>query len=274
MHWQFWQTRVFVAPLLTKTPLFNEHSVSLAAMASSIIRACRRSLLSSFSPSSGLHYLTQSPLLYLHKDSSECLCQTRTHKSESGLQSPFDANIVRILRTEIEYQSEYAPPDQPVSHFNFFDIEDHPGEQWIRLKGKFEEKEDIKVEATMFDGCVSVPKPGDDTDWEDTHLHISLLVDISKGEGSEALEFVCSAWPNYLEIQKVYILQRDGLRPRAYMGPNFRELNAKLQNAFREYLEARGVTDELSAFLHEYMVNKDRIELIRWLGTVKSFVQH
>lgn len=40
-----------------------------------------------------------------------------------------------------------------------------------------------------------------------------------------------------------------------------------------QFLEARGVNDELSVFLHEYMMNKDRIELIRWLCGLKSFVE-
>jgi complement component 1 Q subcomponent-binding protein len=50
-------------------------------------------------------------------------------------------------------------------------------------------------------------------------------------------------------------------------------LNKELQKRLREYLEARGVNDELSFFLHDYMLNKDRIELIQWLGKVKSFVE-
>ena len=52
-----------------------------------------------------------------------------------------------------------------------------------------------------------------------------------------------------------------------------RKMDAKLQKALKEYLEARGVNDELAVFLHEFMVNKDRTELIRWLGNVKTFVE-
>lgn len=53
----------------------------------------------------------------------------------------------------------------------------------------------------------------------------------------------------------------------------FRELDDELQNSLYEYLEERGVSDELAGFLHEYMRNRDKIELIRWLGTLKSFVE-
>lgn len=99
-------------------------------------------------------------------------------------------------------------------------MEDRPGEQWITLRGKFGENETIKIEATMFDGSVVVPKSGDDSTAEDVRLHISLLVDISKGEDCD-LEFVCSSWPDHIEIQKVYIFRRDGSLKWPYMGPNF-----------------------------------------------------
>ncbi|KAI5586710.1 hypothetical protein POPTR_006G261601v4 [Populus trichocarpa] len=58
----------------------------------------------------------------------------------------------------------------------------------------------------MFDGYVTVPKLGDVASDEDLRLHISVIVDISRGDGGEKLEFLCSAWPDHLEIQKVYLL--------------------------------------------------------------------
>jgi complement component 1 Q subcomponent-binding protein len=54
----------------------------------------------------------------------------------------------------------------------------------------------------------------------------------------------------------------------------YRKLDAKIQKALKEYLEARGVNDELSVFLHEYMMNKDRTELIQWFGNVKTSVEN
>ncbi|KMT19021.1 hypothetical protein BVRB_2g031170 [Beta vulgaris subsp. vulgaris] len=233
----------------------------------------RKWLPSPFSLSSNLSHRLRLPLLQTFRFTPESPTQIRTHFSESKVRSPFDSNIIRILRNEVEYQNEYAPPHEPSATFNSFSVEDRPGEQFVRLRHKFSEKEDIKLEATMFDGCVSEPKAGDDADGEDIRLHISLLVDISKGEGSDGLGFVCSAWPDGLEIMKVYMLRENKLLPKAHMGPNTRNLNPKLRKALHEYLEARGVNAELSVFLHQYMVNKDRTELLRWLETVKSFVE-
>ncbi|TQD97774.1 hypothetical protein C1H46_016640 [Malus baccata] len=152
---------------------------------------------------------------------SASLFHSRHYASEAFSQSPMEANILRIIRNEVEYQSEYAPPQQ-------------------------------SSECT---------------------LHLSMLVDITKGDDSKDLEFLCSAWPDRLEVQKVYVLERDRMPAKPYMGPDFRSLNGRIQQRFSEYLEARGVNDELSVFLHQYMMNKDRIELIKWLGKVKSFVE-
>lgn len=54
----------------------------------------------------------------------------------------------------------------------------------------------------------------------------------------------------------------------------YRKLDAKIQKVLKEYLEARGVNNELSVFLHEYMMNKDRTELIQWFGDVKTSVEN
>lgn len=143
----------------------------------------------------------------------------------------------------------------------------------MTMKGKYGDSEEIKIEAAMFDGYVLVPKAGEDSNGENVLLHTSLLVDISKGQGCPEMEFLCSAWPDRLEIQNVYLLNRDKIITNPYMGPHFRKMNGKLQKRLYDYLEVRGVNNELCVFLHEYMMNKDRIELIQWLGNVKSFVE-
>lgn len=110
---------------------------------------------------------------------------------------------------------------QPATEFKSFSVEDCPGEQCIVMKGKFGEDENIKMEATMFDGFMTVPRTGLDASGRDVRLHISLLVDISKVDGSEEIEFLCSVWPNRIEIQKLYKLRRNKITGQPYMGPNF-----------------------------------------------------
>ncbi|XVE71244.1 hypothetical protein DITRI_Ditri10aG0135100 [Diplodiscus trichospermus] len=232
------------------------------------IRTAQRTIVSAVSASKSLTNGSQSRIT-----TAGSLLQFKPYATCKTQESPFKANILRILSNEIEYQHEYAPPHQPATSFNSFTIQDRPGEKWMTMRGKYGDNEDIKIEVTMFDGCVFVPKPREDSNGENVLLHISLLVDISKGQGFPEMEFLCSARPDRLEIQKVYLLNRDKIIINPYMGPDFRKMNGRLQNTFSHYLEARGVNNKLCVFLHEYMMNKDRIELIQWLGNVKSFVE-
>ncbi|KAH0871530.1 hypothetical protein HID58_078552 [Brassica napus] len=161
---------------------------------------------------------------------------------------------------------------QPATEFKSFSVEDRPGEQCIVMKGKFGEDETIKMEATMFDGFMTVPRTGLDASGRDVRLHVSLLVDISKADGSEDMEFLCSVWPNRIEIQNLYMLRRDKITGQPYLGPKFGSLKYDFQTAIKEFLRVRGIDSELCFFFHEYMMNKDRIELIQWLRKLDSFM--
>lgn len=57
------------------------------------------------------------------------------------------------------------------------------------------------------------------------------------------------------------------------LGLCFRDFDKKLQNALLDFLKARGVNNDLSVFLHQFMANKDRTELIRWLEKTMSLVE-
>ncbi|KAH6757887.1 hypothetical protein C2S52_023209 [Perilla frutescens var. hirtella] len=198
---------------------------------------------------------------------------------QSQSQSPFESRLRTILRNEIQYQHDYAPPHQPVTEFDRFVVEDRPGQQWITLRSESAEGENIKIEATMFDGSILANQGSecdDEEQQEAVHLHISMLVDIwRKGEETDydPMEFVCSAWPHSLEIQKVYTLNRLRSPTQPYMGPDIKNVNSKLRTGFYEFLDARGINGDLSRFLHQYMMNKDRIELIQWLGKVQSYFE-
>lgn len=108
---------------------------------------------------------------------------------------------------------------QPVQEFDSFKVDERPGEQWIRLSRKFGENEEIKVEVTMFDHSIPV---GDVAKGEDVQLHITMIVDVFKGEGSNVLEFVCSAWPDSIEIQKVFTRGHERMAGHPYLGPGFK----------------------------------------------------
>ena len=89
------------------------------------------------------------------------------------------------------------------------------------MKRKFGEKEDITIEATMFDGSIPVSSSGKVWD-DDVQLHITFIVNISKGDDSNVLEIMCSAWPDAIEIKKLFVRGHYRTPDQPYFGPEFK----------------------------------------------------
>ncbi|CAN6205078.1 unnamed protein product [Urochloa humidicola] len=199
------------------------------------------------------------------------------------LRSPLDGRLHRLLRSEITYLAERRPPYAPPTSFKSFAVEDRPGEQWVRLRAArrgAEAGEEMKVEATMFDGAAE-PLPEDaplfhrvESLERGPRLHLSLIVEVTRAD--RVLGFICSAWPDELAVRHVLTLRvggggganRDGARG----GRNFEKLGAGEKEAVTQFLKEREVDEELAGFLHEYMANKEKMELLRWLKNIESFL--
>ncbi|KAL1198614.1 hypothetical protein V5N11_011263 [Cardamine amara subsp. amara] len=236
------------------------------------VRCLRRSVFSISSPSIAYRNpkigfpSNQNPKFLI---SRRCL-SSGSYVSEMQ-KSAFEGNILRLIRNEIEYELDHSPPLQLPSSFGPFTVDERPGEQWISLKRQFGEKEDIKIEATMFDR--SVPSSKSTSTEPEYVLHITFIVNISKAGAGEAFEIMCSAWPDTIEISKLCVRKGIKSSPSSYNGPEFEELDDELQDALYQFLEQRGISDELAVFLHQYMKNKDKGEYVRWMDSVKSYVE-
>ncbi|KAL8265800.1 hypothetical protein R6Q59_003144 [Mikania micrantha] len=236
-----------------------------------IIQTSRRPFL--FLAKTLIPHLHQRFALQTHKITSKLppnFVMNAFSTSTLRLKSPLESNLLRMLTNEIEIESQYATPHRPEKNFNAFLVEDRPGEQIVTLMGRSTLDENIKIEATMFDGVSPNMDEGNEPNGQ---LHISVLVDILKSDGGDMLEFVCSAWPERLEIQKIYVIGLGETLARPYIGPDFRVLDKKIQSAMYEFLNARGINNDLCLFLHHYVWNKDKIEHIQRLKLLRSYVE-
>lgn len=50
-------------------------------------------------------------------------------------------------------------------------------------------------------------------------------------------------------------------------------MDEDLQESLLEYLEERGINDDLAVFLHDYVANKDVCEHVRWMGNIKAYLE-
>uniref|UniRef100_A0A0E0LV97 Uncharacterized protein n=1 Tax=Oryza punctata TaxID=4537 RepID=A0A0E0LV97_ORYPU len=195
--------------------------------------------------------------------------------------SAFSDHLLRSLRSEISSCRAPSPPPSAAP----FAVDDRPGEQWIRLRRAFgggddddDEEEEVRVDATMVDGATAPTRSGEvaeDAAGPQLRMHISVNVEVIKAVRPDlALTFECSAWPDEMEVERVYPVHRGGpVATQQYMGRQFSELDDEMQSAVHDYLEHRGVNDELAAFLHSYMENKEQTELVRWFKNMECFIK-
>ncbi|XP_039854193.1 uncharacterized protein LOC120712472 isoform X2 [Panicum virgatum] len=152
------------------------------------------------------------------------LLQSRTYISDMRRSALVD-RLLRSVRSEISFLDNSAPPPSPPAPAPFA-VEDCPGEQWARLRRVFPaaegEEEEVRVDATLVDGALPPSRSGADTGGQ-PRLHISVKVEVSKAaRPGVALNFECSAWPDEMEVQRVFPVRRGGPSPlRQYVGRQF-----------------------------------------------------
>ncbi|XP_074286075.1 uncharacterized protein At2g39795, mitochondrial-like [Silene latifolia] len=188
----------------------------------------------------------------------------------------FKNHLLRLLRNEIQYELTDSPLQQLPAEFRGFKVEERPGEQWISLGKKIGKSEEIAIEVTMFDKSVPIPKEGEipGLPGEEVQLHITMIISIFKEKSNQVLELICSAFPDTLEIQKLFVREQSKFPTKQpYTGPKFRELDDQLQDSLYDFLHERGIDDNLCVFLHRYIQYKDKAEYIRWMESVKSMVE-
>ena len=153
------------------------------------------------------------------------LLPSRTYISDMRRSALVD-RLLRSVRSEISFLDNSAPPPSPPAPAPFA-VEDRPGEQWARLRRVFPaaegEEEEVRVDATLVDGALPPTRSGADTG-APPRLHISVKVEVSKAaRPGVALNFECSAWPDEMEVQRVFPVRRGGPSPlRQYVGRQFR----------------------------------------------------
>jgi len=68
-------------------------------------------------------------------------------------------------------------------------------------------------------------------------------------------------------------MQRFERSMNEYNGPDFTTLDERIQTSFTEYLEGYGINEHLAAFVECMSLDKDQRLYMRWLNSVKSFIQ-
>lgn len=192
-----------------------------------------------------------------------------------------------VLRTELEDDTNMGSRDMPEELAELMEtvtrkmtIKDTPGESVVRLFSNTESPERLEIEFDVRD--VGFSNPGGD-EFLDEHVEegdeVENLTDdqpsiafvVSHTKGRNVLRFRCSAegFPTIDTIE--YGPTDQDTSEEKYPGPNFEDLDERVQEAFNEHLSQLGVDDTMCAFITQYAEYKEQQEYTAWLEKVITF---
>jgi len=112
-------------------------------------------------------------------------------------------------------------------------------------------------------------------------IRVSFSVTKSNGSGALSIDTVCQEGSFMVDAISFYkdakvgtelSADADWKRRGLYIGPQFDTLDVTVQEEFEKYLQERGINESLALFIPEYAEYKEQKEYVKWLESVKSFV--
>jgi len=111
--------------------------------------------------------------------------------------------------------------------------------------------------------------------------HASITIE-RPGKGAIAIEATAQDgdfiiedlyWFPQADLADPATAEKDWSRRTLYTGPPFNNLDEDLQILLEKYLDERGINTRLAIFIPDYIDHKEQKEYIRWLNSIKSFVE-
>jgi len=209
-------------------------------------------------------------------------------------QGETDLSLSQKLHEEIKYELEASKDIPTVPEFlqkfrssGVWRIEDIEGNDEVAIVRTFG-NETIRVLFSIAD--IDAPQDtafeGAEESEEQEALNVAPIrcsITISKGSDQGALAIDALAQDGAIVIDNVSFYkdaklatdltsEADWKRRGLYIGPQFDHLDVGVQEEFERFLDERGIGGELAIFVGEYSEYKEQKEYVKWLQSVKSFI--
>ncbi|KAL4464776.1 hypothetical protein ABPG74_011337 [Tetrahymena malaccensis] len=111
--------------------------------------------------------------------------------------------------------------------------------------------------------------------------YCDFIVYIVKPNG-KAIAYDCSSFDSEIQVNGITLVDdveshkqsnRYDRLANTYNGPDFHNLDERLQTALVEYLKSVGVNEDVAAFIEHYSLDKEQRLYMRWLKNVHTFLQ-
>lgn len=217
-----------------------------------------------------LSYAVQSRRALLQPSRATSILQAR------GFASAAASKVAKTLQAEIKHESEqYEQPKEIKSFLKETDFKfiDEDGDVNMALERTVAEK------VTRIEWQLSSPySPEGDEEGEAGYEEgTDFVLTVENKDGSSGVSFYCStqAGEDHRYIighVKSFASAEEKESVSSYNGPDFEDVDDKLQEAFDEFLFEAGLTSSVCDFIDAMALDKEQREYIRWLNTANKFL--
>ncbi|KAF8591304.1 mitochondrial glycoprotein [Ramaria rubella] len=211
-----------------------------------------------------------------------------------------DVSLSQKLQEEIKYEKEGTEAETPEFLKAFqaeqiWSVEETAGSDEVTLARQFGNEQirimfsiadiDTSSEQQILDGADEDGNPDEASDEEASPSYpIRTAITITKpngGRGALSIDAMCQDGVFSLDSIAYYpdakvgtelTAEADWKRRGLYIGPQFDHLDVNVQEEFEKFLRERGISEGLALFIPEFAEHKEQKEYIKWLESVKAFV--
>ncbi|KAG1672917.1 hypothetical protein FOA52_012362 [Chlamydomonas sp. UWO 241] len=245
------------ATLLVSQVLRSAGQPSVASQAAPLAAACTHGAAAVWAQPAG----AWAPLAFQH-------LPTRGFTSSSPT-----CDLPAVLAEEISVEKEsYAKPKEiesgPPAPFTLSETTD---DTLLKLTRSY------KGETVSIDLHVNnqpAQELGDENENESGEALSTVAFNVTVSKAGSCLVFECESDGTYVSINHMSHEPSEGHPSESfYTGPVFGELDEVLQAELRQYIQDRGVTEELGEYLRHLIFDKEQREYMAWLSKVHAFVK-
>lgn len=182
-------------------------------------------------------------------------------------------DLAKVLAEELAVEEEgYAKPPEvasgPPAPFTLSEV---PGDTLLSLTRTFQGEE---ISVDLHVNNQPAQDYGDENTNDDGEALSTVAFNTTVTKGGDALVFECESDGTYVSITHISHEPKQGNDSESiYTGPVFDELDETLQTEMRQYLQTRGITEELGEYLRHLIYDKEQREYMGWLKKVHAFVK-
>jgi len=211
-------------------------------------------------------YIENSPFEIIDVPGQEEVVLTRQFGDET-IRISFSIADLNNLDPEADYQDRAMGDEDDMDNINEGDVKN------------FKSAPEDSIAAADQEG--SEGEEEEDSQDQSFPARVNVIVE-KPGKGALAIE--CIAQDGMIVIENTYYYansahalaktpEKMAERQDLYVGPPFSNLDEDLQVLLERYLEERGVNTALAIFVPDYIDMKEQREYLRWLSSVKDFVE-